>query len=231
MKIKDIIFQISDMRKSEVLEYLAKKAQEKGKKTFVVTVNSEIIMLARNNPRYENVIKNADLALLDGVGVMWAGKVFGKKFNGRSHGADLVAELSEFVAKKPITVGLLGGKENVALLTAECLRKKFPDLNVAFSYQEWPQDPKACDILYVAFGSPKQELWISENLSNIDAKVVIGVGGAFDFITGKVKRAPEWIRSLGLEWLFRLIIEPWRIKRQLRLPVFVILVLKEKIFG
>ncbi len=84
------------------------------------------------------------------------------------------------------------------------------------------------DILFVAFGSPKQEIWISENLEKLPVKVAIGVGGAFDFISGKVKRAPVWMRKIGLEWLFRLIIQPWRVKRQLSLLVFVFLVLKER---
>lgn len=85
------------------------------------------------------------------------------------------------------------------------------------------------DILFVAFGSPKQEIWIAENLDKLPVKVAIGVGGAFDFVSGKVKRAPVWVRKIGLEWLFRLILQPWRIKRQLRLFKFVFLVLGEKV--
>lgn len=85
------------------------------------------------------------------------------------------------------------------------------------------------DILFVAFGSPKQEIWIAENLDKLPVRVAIGVGGAFDFVSGKVKRAPVWVRKIGLEWLFRLILQPWRIKRQLRLFKFVFLVLGEKV--
>jgi len=87
----------------------------------------------------------------------------------------------------------------------------------------------AIDILFVAFGAPKQEIWISENLDKLPVRVAIGVGGAFDYISGKVVRAPLIIRRLGFEWLFRLIIEPWRIKRQLELLEFMWLVLKEKL--
>ncbi|MFI5391913.1 MAG: WecB/TagA/CpsF family glycosyltransferase [Bacteriovoracales bacterium] len=161
---------------------------------------------------------------------MWAGKMFGKSYKGRVHGSDLVDKLSSAIAKKPIRVGFLGGYGNVAQLSAECLVKKYPGLKVAFASEEWDKDvaKKDCDILFVAFGSPKQEKWIYENLPNINVRVAIGVGGAFDFISGKVRRAPVWIRKIGLEWLFRLIIQPWRIKRQLSLPKFVILVLKER---
>jgi N-acetylglucosaminyldiphosphoundecaprenol N-acetyl-beta-D-mannosaminyltransferase len=90
-------------------------------------------------------------------------------------------------------------------------------------------DKKKIDILFVAFGCPKQEFWISENLPKIPVKIAIGVGGAFDYISGKVPRAPGFLRTLGLEWLFRLIVQPWRIKRQLSLIEFIYLVLKERI--
>jgi len=90
-------------------------------------------------------------------------------------------------------------------------------------------DKEIIDILFVAFGAPKQEFWISENLPKIPVKIAIGVGGAFDYISGKIPRAPGFLRSLGLEWLFRLTVQPWRIKRQLSLFEFVYLVLKEKI--
>ena len=257
MKIRDAIFQIKSLSFDETLEYLVTKAKKKGEKCFVVTINSEIIMLARRDPEYEEILKSANLALVDGIGAVWAGKMFGKSFKGRVHGSDLVEKLSQAVTKQPITVGFLGGKGNVAKLTAECLVSKYPGLKVAFAASEWPglevdkevssiQYPVSSkkilntgysilntpiDILFVAFGAPKQEIWIYDNLPNIDVRVAIGVGGAFDFISGKVRRAPKFVRSLGLEWLFRLIIQPWRIKRQTNLLKFVILVLIEKISG
>lgn len=254
MKIKDLIFEIDSLNLKEVLEYCIEKANTKGEKSFVVTINTEIIMLARSDSEYERVLKSADLALVDGIGVIWAGKMFGRSFKGRTHGSDLIEQLSKEVSEKPITVGFLGGKENVAQKTADCLVKKYTGLRVAFATDEVskvPQVPKvsrgerdrtpfdtrdtrgtlpACDILFVAFGSPKQEKWIYENLPKIDVKVAIGVGGGFDFISGRVPRAPGFVRSLGLEWLFRLLIQPWRIKRQLALAKFVILVLKESYF-
>jgi len=89
--------------------------------------------------------------------------------------------------------------------------------------------PSSTDILFVAFGAPKQEFWINENLQKIPVKIAIGVGGAFDYLSGKIPRAPGFIRNIGLEWLFRLVVQPWRIKRQLALIEFIWLVLKEKI--
>ena len=262
MKIKDVILEIESLSFKEALEYIIENSQKEGKKTFVVTINPEIIMLAMNDESYEKVLKSADLALADGVGVVWAGKMFGKSFKGRVHGSDLVEKLSQTIAKQPITVGFLGGRRNVATDVAKRLQKKYSGLKVAFAgseYSDVTQEirkisksdrqivrnsenpnlrqsdspsflsfPKT-DILFVAFGSPKQERWIYENLANIDVRVAIGVGGAFDFILGRVRRAPVWVRSLGLEWLFRLIIQPWRIKRQAELIKFVFLVLKEKL--
>lgn len=255
MKLKDLIFTIKPMSFAEVLEYLTKKALEKEKKTFVVTINPEIAMLALKDKEYEKVLKSADLALADGIGILIAGKIFGKAFKGRVHGVDLVEKLSEAVSKQPITVGFLGGKQNVAERTAECLREKYPGLRVAFATSEVSEVPGvskvskgkskapsdtpdtfdtsftsiACDILFVAFGSPKQEKWIYQNLPKINVRVAIGVGGAFDFISGRVRRAPQWVRGLGFEWLFRLLIQPWRAKRQTALARFVLLVLKEKL--
>ncbi|MBP9716680.1 MAG: WecB/TagA/CpsF family glycosyltransferase [Candidatus Levybacteria bacterium] len=231
MKIKDIVFRIEDLGFKEALEYIVEKSQKKDEKTFVITVNPEIIMLARSDAEYEKVLMSADLALADGVGVLWAGKMFGKSFKGRSHGVDLVDGLVKGVAEKPITVGFLGGEENVAQSTADCLKKKYPELKVSFALKEWPDNDKglSCDILFVAFGSPKQEEWIFDHMKEIDSKVFIGVGGAFDFISGKVMRAPIFIRRLGLEWLFRLMIQPWRIKRQFALVRFVLNTLQEKL--
>jgi N-acetylglucosaminyldiphosphoundecaprenol N-acetyl-beta-D-mannosaminyltransferase len=128
-------------------------------------------------------------------------------------------------------VGFLGAGPNIAEKTVECLKEKYPGLKVGLVAKEWSESlkDKQVDILFVAFGSPKQEIWISENLEKLPVKVVIGVGGAFDFISGKVRRAPLFMRKIGLEWLFRLIIQPWRIKRQLRLIQFIFLVLKARI--
>ena len=233
MKIKKIIFQIKNLSFDQALEYCIENAQKKRKKTFVVTINPELIMLAQGDSEYEKILSSADLAVCDGIGIVLAGKFFGKEFKERIHGVDLFEKLSEAASNQPITIGLLGGDKNVAQRTGECLKKKYPGLKIAFAESEWSEirTKKTCDILFVAFGSPKQEKWIYKNLPKIEVKLAVGVGGSFDFISGKVRRAPLWIRKIGLEWLFRLIIQPWRIKRQLALPKFVMLVIGERIRG
>ena len=219
----------------EILEYILLGLEKGGQKYFIVTPNPEILMLARNDTNYKNILNSAKLALPDGIGIMMAGKILNKELKEKITGVDLVESLCRVVEEKPITVGFLGAGPGVAEKTVECLKKRYPKLKVVFAGAEVvppgrgsPRHFEDIDILFVAFGSPKQEIWIYENLEKLPVKVVIGVGGAFDFISGKVKRAPFWIRKAGLEWLFRLINQPWRIKRQLVLIKFTYLVLKER---
>ena len=234
MKTFDKIFLLgvgfSDASMKEVLEFIVTGLQNQSEKYYIVTPNPELLVIASKDDNYRKVLNSAKLALPDGIGVIVAGKIMGKPLKERIHGVDLVKSLCKEVSKQPITVGFLGAGPNIAELTAECLRKNYPGLKVGLVSEEWSEElkNKKADILFVAFGSPKQEIWISENLERLPAKVVIGVGGAFDFISGKVRRAPLILRKIGLEWLFRLIIQPWRLKRQLRLVKFLYLVLREK---
>ena len=228
---------ITNAKEQEVLEFIYTGLQNSSEKYYIVTPNPELLVLANNNPEYKSILNKAKLALPDGIGVMWGAWFMGIPLQQRITGVDLVKSLCNYVSKRPITVGFLGAGPNVAEKTAECLQKLYPGLRVGLVSQEWTgelknlpagRQGKKVDILFIAFGSPKQEIWISEHLGDLPAKVVIGVGGAFDFISGKVPRAPEVLRRLGLEWLFRLVIQPWRIMRQLSLIKFVLLVFKEK---
>ena len=221
----------SDATEKEILEYIVTGLENKSEKYYIVTPNPELLVIASGDSKYKAILNNAKLALPDGIGVIMAGQLLGKPLKERIHGVDLVETLCSEVSRKPITVGFLGAGPSVAIKTAECLQKKYLGLKVGLVSQEWSEDLKSqkVDILFVAFGSPKQEIWISENLEKLPAKVVVGVGGAFDFISGNVRRAPVIVRKIGLEWLFRLIIQPWRIKRQLRLIQFVYLVSMEKL--
>lgn len=225
----------------EVLELIIRGLEKKQQKYYIVTLNPELLVIANNNPSYKNVLNNAKIASVDGVGVLIAAKFLGLKVGNRLTGVDMVENLCSQVSKKPITVGFLGGRAGVAESVAECLQKKYPGLNVVLVESGNPDDKtidvikekinkKNIDILFVAFGSPKQEFWIAKNLDKLPVSVAVGVGGAFDFISGRVKRAPELFRKLGLEWFFRLLIQPWRIKRQLSLIIFVFLVIKQKFF-
>ena len=221
---------VNNLKIKEVLEFMIKGLGKNEKKYYVVTPNPEILVIADGDSNYKKVLNGAKLALPDGIGVMMASKLLSVPLKERIRGVDLVENLCREVSKQPITVGFLGAGPHVAELTAECLREKYPGLKINFTEEEWNFEKKYpdTDILFVAFGSPKQEIWIAENLAKLPVKLAIGVGGAFDFISGKVRRAPVFVRNLGLEWLFRLMIQPWRIKRQLRLIKFIYLVFKEK---
>ena len=216
---------------TQVLEFITTSLEKQLEKYYIVTPNPELLVIAHKNPEYKNVLNNAKLALVDGIGVLAASRLLGKPLRERIHGVDLMESLCKEVSKQPITVGFLGAGPGVAEQTADCLRKKFPGLKVGLVAQEWSESLKSSkvDILFVAFGSPKQELWINKNLAKLPVKVAIGVGGAFDFVSGKVPRAPKFLRRMGLEWFFRLIIQPWRIKRQLSIIQFISLVLQERL--
>lgn len=234
---------ITNTSLKEVLEYFVENAKKDDKKIFVTTVNPEILVHSRRFGEYRKVLNSSDLALPDGIGVVIASKILGKSLKERISGVDLMENVIREVSKEPITVGLLGGRQNVAEEAAERLKDRYPGLKIAFAISEWPKrlaqgkpsEAKSinlkCDILFVAFGHPKQEIWISKNLKKIDVKVAMGVGGAFDYLSGRVMRAPKIVRSLGFEWLFRLIVQPWRIKRHISLIYFVLLILRERFFG
>src|SRR3989344_9479858 len=188
---------ITNATKQETLEYITKSLENFTRKYFVVTPNPEFLVLANKNLQFKNILNNAGLASADGIGLVLAGKILNKSLKGRVTGVELVESLCKIVAEKPITVGFLGGGHGVAEKTAECLVKKYPGLKVAFANSEYNfynnyNGYKRIDILFVAFGAPKQEIWISENLEKIPVKIAIGVGGAFDYISGKIPRAPRW---------------------------------------
>ncbi|MDO8658833.1 MAG: WecB/TagA/CpsF family glycosyltransferase [Candidatus Levybacteria bacterium] len=233
---------ITDATENEILKYIITSLEKKEEKYYIVTPNPEILVYSNSHSSFKTILNNARIALCDGIGIIWAGKILGQGVKHRVGGTDFIEKVCSEVCKKPITVGFLGGRGSVAEKTAECLQKKYPGLKVVFAASEWPENSSkfirstssgqssklSIDILFVAFGFPKQEEWIAQNLDKIPVKMAMGVGGAFDYISGNVRRAPVWIRNIGLEWLYRLIRQPWRIKRQLALLEFIFLVLKKK---
>lgn len=228
---------ITSATQREVLQYIITSLEEQHDPYYIVTPNPEIIVLANKRREFLDILNQARIALPDGSGVTLAAQFLGKPLSQRITGVDLMDSLCEDIAKKPITVGFLGGRDGVAERTAECLMARYPGLKVAFVGEEWdhrllrfPKLPRSpmIDILFVAFGFPKQEEWMAEHVGKVPVRVMMGVGGAFDYISGEVPRAPRFLRSLGLEWLFRLLREPWRWRRQLSLLTFIWIVLRER---
>ncbi len=215
---------IDDVSLNEAIKIVESWLKIDGKH-YIVTPNPEFIVTAQKDLEFKKILNNADLSVPDGNGLK-----IGSDIVCNTPGIDLMEELIRMVSGKGFTVGFLGGRDGVAEKTSKCLQKRYPKLKVSFAVEEFKslKDLKLLktDLLFVAFGHPKQEKWIAENLPKIDVKVAMGVGGAFDYISGQIPRAPRWIRSLGLEWLFRLIIQPRRIKRQLALLKYLWLLTK-----
>ncbi len=196
-----------------------------GKKHYIVTPNPEFIVLAQTDLEFRQILNQADLAIPDGVGL---------RAGTRVTGIDLMIKLCQLAAEKGYSIFLLGGRGGVAEEAAKRLKGRFANLNIIGTSEADPSSPfhfpsSGVDLLFVAYGAPKQERWIAEHLPKIPVKVAMGVGGAFDFIAGKRKRAPKIFRRLGLEWLWRVVQEPHRLPRILRATVkFPLLVLKAK---
>ena len=205
---------------------------EQGGHHLVATVNPEFVMTARRNREFGRVLESADLCLADGTGVVWALRRQGCALQGPVTGADLIPPLAELCARRGFRLFLLGAAPGVARQLADELRSRHPGLEVA-AHSGSPDpasDAESLDlvrryrtqVLLVAYGAPRQELWIARLKGSLDVAVAMGVGGAFDFLTGRVSRAPRWMRDAGLEWLYRLIRQPWRIRRMAVLPVYAI---------
>jgi len=196
----------------------------------IVTVNPEFAVAAARNPRFREVLWTSDLALADGMGMVLAARwLLGKRIE-RVTGVDLMADLARIAAERGNAVFFLGGQGGCAKKAAGVMRSRYPGLSVAgWSEEDDPSriDIKDASIIFVAFGAPKQELWIADNLSKFPGiRIAMGVGGAFDMIAGKTPRAPHRLRSAGFEWLWRLFIEPGRWRRiataTMRFPILVL---------
>lgn len=216
---KDVLgVKIDDVDISKALEIVQGWLQ-KGGKHYIVTPNPEIVVMAQKDQQLKNILNHADLAIPDGMGLKLTGDIVMT-----TPGVDLMEALIKLSSEKGFTVGFLGGREGVANKAAECLKEKYPKLKVVFAQSAGVVLPTT-DLLFVAFGPPKQEKWIASNLPKLPVKVAMGVGGAFDYLSHLIPRAPKRIRTIGFEWLFRLIIQPWRLKRQMALIEYIWLIL------
>jgi len=225
---------VSDINPQFLIKFLQKAVvNDKNKPLHIITLNPEMVVESRKNKKFKNIIKNAGLIIPDGIGIVWAARILQNKKLSRFSGTDIAKIILD--GPKGTKAFLFGGQPGVA----ERIEEKWGS-SVAGIFPGYGADDKKviekinntnANILLVGLGSPKQEIWINENLSKLKhIKVAIGVGGAFDFLSGETKRAPRWIRKIGLEWLWRLILDPKRAKRIFRATVvFPWLVLKEKL--
>lgn len=229
---------IHDVSMAEAVE-VARACLRSGQPHRIVTPNAEMVMAARRDSGFRRILNESTLAIPDGAGLLLAGRLLGTPLRAQVTGTDLADQIAGLGAAEGYRLFLLGGAPGVAERAAEKLRARHPGLAIAGTHAGAPA-PSAdsstrirlsaagrIDALLVAYGAPNQERWIERNQEALGIPLAIGVGGAFDFLSGRVPRAPALLRRAGFDWLFRLIIQPWRWRRQLALPRFVVAIVWE----
>ncbi len=208
------------------MERWIEESRGHGPARYVALTNINCVMSARRDPAYRRVLNRADLAVADGMSLVWVTRALGaKQMRRRCYGPDLLLAFCERARQRGWRFYFYGGAPGVPEKLAEQLRAKFPGLQIAgvesppFRPLTPAEDAAACerinasgaDVVWVGLGSPKQDLWMSDHASRLRVPALVGVGAAFDFFTGRVRQAPRWMRENGLEWLFRLVAEPRRL--------------------
>jgi N-acetylglucosaminyldiphosphoundecaprenol N-acetyl-beta-D-mannosaminyltransferase len=229
---------VDDVTYAEALARLLEAIADR-RPSVVTTPNPEIVMLARQDHDFRSTLNRAALNIPDGIGLVLAARLGGRRVREHVQGTDLVLLLAAEGARRGHRWFLLGGGPGIAERAGLGLTASFPGLNIvgAEPGSPWPADDPAVrqriaaagrvDVLLVAYGAPKQERWLDRNLSALDIPVGIGVGGVFNYLSGATPRAPAWLRQWHLEWLHRLTTQPWRWRRQLVLPAFAVLALRD----
>jgi len=228
---------IDNITLEEVIEKV-KELIKKGKTSYIVTPNAAHIVLLQKDKEFRKVYENAELVLCDGQPIIWISKIFGEPLKERITGVDLLFSLLQLSSKEKYGVYLLGAKEGIIKRTVENLQKKFPELRIVGYHNGYFIDDekmikeineRSPDILFIGMGFPKQEKWIFKYIKNLDIKIAVCIGGVFDIVAGKTKRAPVWMQKIGMEWFFRLIQEPKRLWKRYLIgnTLFLWLVFKE----
>lgn len=232
---------------NEECENILRKFLNTTKLNRIYTPNTEIVMAARRDEKLKDLVNSADLVLCDGIGLIYASKMRKKPLKERVTGFDTSIKLLELADEKKLNLYFLGGKEGVAKDAKEKVEEKYKNLKVVGYHNGYfaskidnktdtseeqkiieEINQKNVDIIFVGFGFPRQEKWIDANKDYLKAKVIIGNGGVLDILSGRANRAHDIFIKLGLEWFYRLIKNPSRIKRQIDLPKFLLAVLKDK---
>ena len=188
--------------------------------------NVDMIMKARRDPEFAEVFKSADLVIADGVPIIWASRLLGDPLPGRVAGTELVWKCGQVSAETGCNVGLVGASHSVALRAAGNLQSRYPKANITVFPTPYPlttednrllvksMKEENIKIVLVALGAPKQECWVKDHIKEIDANVGMGIGSAFDIVSGDQPWAPRWMRDHGLEWLHRMRLEPKRLAKR-----------------
>jgi len=238
--IMDIPFSKLSLKETE--QYLTQRIENK-QITQVVTANPEIVMFADTSTAYKQAVLAADIVVPDGIGIVYAAKLRKNPVSERVAGYDLLHRLMYQANLHKWSVFLLGANDEVNRLAFERLQQDYPNADLVGRHHGYFQDNTALeqqiveqltqlkpDIIFVALGFPRQELWINRYKDSLQTPLMMGVGGSFDVLSGKVKRAPVVWQRFGLEWLYRLISTPSRWRRMLVLPKFLMQEIKTSRF-
>ncbi|WP_100333179.1 WecB/TagA/CpsF family glycosyltransferase [Bacillus alkalisoli] len=207
-------------------------------KTFIVTANPEIVTYANSNKEYKSLINDAHFIIPDGVGIIWAAKILGNPLVQRLPGFELMEELLKLSNDRKYSIYFLGTKPNLIDKAVENINTKYPKIKIVGFHHGYFDSKNSNiaddiarlepDIVFVGTGFPKQEKWIAQNIHKFNKGIFIGVGGCFNVWAGYTKRAPKPWRDLNLEWAYRIINEPTRLKRAIAIPKFMINIITEK---
>ncbi len=196
----------------------------------VVTPNAEFALEAKKNPRFLRILRQSQLVLADGISVVYAAKIVGNPLYGRVTGVGFAQALAAALAAKGGSLYLLGAKPGVAQRAGENLKKTYPGLRIVGCHDGYFQDAGSVvqainnavpDALLVCLGAPKQEYFMEDYDNVLRVPVMAGLGGSMDVLAGNVRRAPVFFQKAGLEWFYRLIKEPQRWRRMIKLPVYL----------
>lgn len=228
---------VSPLTYDQIINELQNRIERKEQST-IIAVNPEKVMTAQKNEQLKRLINHSTFQIPDGIGIVLASKLRKGQVKDRVTGVDMMERLLQLSEEQKHPVFLYGAKSDVVQQAADNIQKKYPGIQIAGVMDGYEKDEEkiiqaiqasGARLLFVALGSPTQELFIERNLALLpNVYVFQGVGGSFDVMSGNVKRAPLWTRKLGLEWLYRLLSNPSRFKRQLKLPQFLIRIWREK---
>lgn len=247
MSINIFGIEIDQYSFNEVVDRIIHHALSNNPPAYVVTPNAQHILTLQEDAHFREIYREAFLVVPDGVSLLWAARFLGTPLMGRVNGTDLFEQLCAVAAQKRLRIFLLGGRPGAAEQAKETLQKRHPTLEIVgtycplYGFETQPKELALIDakieeaaphILFVGLGAPKQEKWIYANHQRLGVPISVGIGVSFELVADMVRRAPVWMQKAGLEWLFRLLIEPQRLWRRYIVgnPQFVWLLLKQR-FG
>ncbi|PSL31702.1 N-acetylglucosaminyldiphosphoundecaprenol N-acetyl-beta-D-mannosaminyltransferase [Planomicrobium soli] len=236
-KLNIVGIPVDNLKREQFLSLVYQELNQKQKNIFIVTANPEIIMNAKNSPSYRNALLQADYIIPDGFGVIKASNILGNPLPEKITGYDLVHTFLSYASETGKSVYFFGAKEGIAQEAINKAKELYPNFRIAgtkHGYAGLTENvaeeiaSAAPDFVFVGLGAPMQEEWIASYQHLFPHSVLMGVGGSFDVLSGNVNRAPKFWLDRNLEWFHRLITQPTRGKRMLKLPVFVAEVYKQK---